>query len=267
MIKIGILSLTQILFIIIIFGILIYLQSQQTLLGNTINIAGKNRYLTTNILYQISEYIGQPNTQSTTTTTTDKNKKINYNNNISKIKVAEQQLDSNIMALKNGGHISDIQLQPIPSEFMNTWNVIYQKWQNLKSTLDKQIYKNSQDKNFNFQNMNSSISNKKSNDFIRQQIYPLTFELINLSDALVTQLGQSAKKNMDNLVLLQFVFGSMIVLLILFILRLVYRMLKPVLMLTKATSEVKKGNLNVSINYKGNNDEFGHCSFNIKSIA
>lgn len=63
---------------------------------------------------------------------------------------------------------------------------------------------------------------------------------------------------MENLVILQFVFGSMIVLLILFILRLVYRMLKPVLMLTKATSEVKKGNLNVSINYKGNNDEFGH---------
>ena len=78
MIKIGILSITQILFIVIIFGILIYLQSQQTLLGNTINIAGKNRYLTTNILYQISEYIGQPNTQSTTTTTTDENKKINY---------------------------------------------------------------------------------------------------------------------------------------------------------------------------------------------
>src|SRR4051794_24976110 len=113
MTKIGILSITQVIFIIIIFGILIYLQSQQTLLGNTINIAGKNRYLTTNILYQISEYLGQPNTQSTIT---DENKEINYNNNISKIKVAEQQLDSNIMALKNGGNISNIQLQPIPSE-------------------------------------------------------------------------------------------------------------------------------------------------------
>ena len=77
MIKIGTLSITQILFIIIIFGILIYLQSQQTLLGNTINIAGKNRYLTTNILYQISEYLSQPNTQSTIT---HENKEINYNN-------------------------------------------------------------------------------------------------------------------------------------------------------------------------------------------
>jgi hypothetical protein len=41
MTKIGVLSLTQILFIVIIFGILIYLHPQQTLLGNTINIAGK----------------------------------------------------------------------------------------------------------------------------------------------------------------------------------------------------------------------------------
>ena len=82
MIKIGILSLIQIFFIIIIFGILTYVQSQQVLLGNTINIAGKNRFLTLNILYEISEYI----TKSTTGAT-------NYNrNDISQIKAAEGQL-------------------------------------------------------------------------------------------------------------------------------------------------------------------------------
>jgi hypothetical protein len=41
----GILALIQIIFIISIFAILIYFQSQQTLLGNTINIAGKGRFL------------------------------------------------------------------------------------------------------------------------------------------------------------------------------------------------------------------------------
>ena len=81
MVKIGILSLIQIFFIIIIFGILTYVQSQQTLLGNTINIAGKNRFLTLNILYEISEYI----TKSTTGAT-------NYNRDgISQIKAAEEQ--------------------------------------------------------------------------------------------------------------------------------------------------------------------------------
>ncbi len=255
-IKIGILSLTQILFIIIIFWILIYLQSQQTLMGNTINIAGKDRYLLSNILYQISEYTGQ------STTTGEKNQ-INYNN-ISIIKSVEQQFDSNMMALKNGGNISNIKIEPIPTEFINKWNVIYQKWQNFKSVLEEQFYNNFQGKDQNFQNINPLITfNKNSIDSIKQQVYPLAFDLINSSDTLVTQLGHSEKKNMDDLVILQIAFGSMNVLLILFILLLVSQMLKPVSLLTNATSEVKKGNLNVSVNYRGD-DEFAFLigSFN-----
>ena len=78
-VKIGILSLVQIIFIIIIFSILTYVQSQQTLLGNTINIAGKNRFLTLNVLYQATEYM---NMQSLTN---------NGNSCISQIKSAEHQ--------------------------------------------------------------------------------------------------------------------------------------------------------------------------------
>ena len=68
---------------------------------------------------------------------------------------------------------------------------------------------------------------------------------------------------MDDLVILQFVLGTVNVLLILFILFLVDRILKPVSLLTNATSEVKKGNLDVSVNYRGN-DEFAYLigSFN-----
>jgi hypothetical protein len=58
-VKIGLLSLIQIIFIITIFGILTYIQSQQTLLGNTINIAGKNRFLTVNVLYEIPEFLNK----------------------------------------------------------------------------------------------------------------------------------------------------------------------------------------------------------------
>src|SRR5580765_5701588 len=122
MVKIGILSLIQIFFIIIIFGILTYVQSQQTLLGNTINIAGKNRFLTLNILYEISEYI----TKSTTGAT-------NYNrNDISQIKAAEGQLENNIITLKEGGKTSGIELEPLSPEFTNTCNTIYEKWTELK---------------------------------------------------------------------------------------------------------------------------------------
>ncbi len=84
-VKIGILSLVQIIFIIIIFSVLTYIQSQQTLLGNTINIAGKNRFLTLNVLYEAIDYL---NVQSPTN---------NYNTDISQIKSAEPSAQSLIL--------------------------------------------------------------------------------------------------------------------------------------------------------------------------
>jgi hypothetical protein len=53
--KIGVLAAIIIVFIISSFAVLAYFQSQQTLLGNSINIAGKNRFLTMNVLFQTSE--------------------------------------------------------------------------------------------------------------------------------------------------------------------------------------------------------------------
>jgi hypothetical protein len=55
--KIGVLAAIIIVFIISSFAILTYFQSQRTFLGNSINIAGKNRFLTMNVLFQTSEYL------------------------------------------------------------------------------------------------------------------------------------------------------------------------------------------------------------------
>jgi hypothetical protein len=69
-------------------------------LGKTINIADKDRFLTSNLLYQIADFISK----SMTTTTT------NYtSNNILQIKAAEKQMESNLMILKNGGNTSNMQ--------------------------------------------------------------------------------------------------------------------------------------------------------------
>ena len=53
-----------------------------TYLGNSINIAGKNRFLTSNVMYQVSEYVPEDKTK-----------------NSSKINSAINQLESNIFAL------------------------------------------------------------------------------------------------------------------------------------------------------------------------
>ncbi len=53
--------------------------------------------------------------------------------------------------------------------------------------------------------------------------------------------------------------------LIVFVLFLVGRILKPISMLTKATSDIKKGNLLVSVRYKGR-DEFSALAESFNSM-
>jgi hypothetical protein len=55
--KITLLVLIEILLIVSSFGTLVYFQSEQSSLGNSINIAGKNRYLTANVLLQTEKYL------------------------------------------------------------------------------------------------------------------------------------------------------------------------------------------------------------------
>src|SRR5919206_2737410 len=79
--KIGVLVVIQIIFILTSFSILSYYESQGTYLGNSINIAGKNRFLTSNLMLQISEYFLEGNTSD-----------------VSKINLAMNELESNILA-------------------------------------------------------------------------------------------------------------------------------------------------------------------------
>ena len=263
MTKIGILSVIQILFIIIIFGILTYVQSQQTLLGNSINIAGKNRFLTLNILYDISEYLTQSAESGASYGT----------NNNSQIKAAENQLESNIMTLKEGGKTSGIELEPLPPKFTNTWNTVQEKWAKLKTALYDQLYKNAEEQSHESINKNvkQAAANTTTNNALKQEFVPMAIDLINSSDILVTDLSQGVKKYLNDVVILQTIFGVMNGLLILFILFLVGRLLKPVSLLTRATSEVKKGNLDVSISHRGKDelsvlaDSFNSMVLTIKS--
>ena len=79
-------------------------------------------------------------------------------------------------------------------------------------------------------------------------------DLIASSDALVTQLGLQTDKNSQNLIILQIIFGILIIGILVLILYLVARMLRPIFDLTQATSEIKKGNYDVSVRQKGSDE-------------
>ena len=78
--KIAILVIIQVIFIITSFSILSYYESQGTYLGNSINIAGKNRFLTSNLMLQTLEYFFEGSS----------------GNDVSKINSAIDQLETNI---------------------------------------------------------------------------------------------------------------------------------------------------------------------------
>ena len=249
--RIGILVFIQIFFIIISLVILSYYQSQMTYLGNSINIAGKNRFLTSNLMLSTTEYFAE------------------NSGNISNVDTASDQLESNILILKNGGKTSDINLKPLPSEFSKDWDDIYQKWILLKTILSNNVLKESQINNpvGGVVTISSSFSSSSSTPLdknIKTILEAEALSLVNSSNVLVTKLGEYTKNSSQNTIFLQILFAVLnIGVITAFILYIIRKILKPITALTTATSEVKRGNLEVVVRSKLNGDEL---SFLIESF-
>jgi len=245
--KIGTLILIQIIFIISSFIILTYYQSQSTYLGNSINIAGKNRFLTSNLMFSIAEYFMDNNSDS------------------SKINNAIDQLESNIIVLKQGGKTSDIDLKPLPPEFSNEWYNIYQKWRLLKTSLANTIIKENQIINSAVlvttpTTTTSSSPPEKQIDILIKTIQTGALPLVNSSNVLVTKLGEYSKNSSQHSIFLHELFALLnIGVITAFVIYLSKKILKPIFALTTATSAVTKGNLDVYVKTKGN-DELSRLS-------
>jgi signal transduction histidine kinase len=254
--RIGILVFIQIFFIIISLVILSYYQSQMTYLGNSINIAGKNRFLASNLMLSTTEYFAE------------------NSGNISKVDTAIDQLESNILILKNGGETSDINLKPLPSEFSKDWDDIYQKWILLKTILSNNILKESQINNpvrGGIVTISSSFSSSSSiplDKNIKTILEAEALSLVNSSNVLVTKLGEYTKNSSQNTIFLQILFAVFnIGVITAFILYIIRKILKPIFALTTATSEVKRGNLEVAVKSKVNGDELAFLSESFNSMV
>ena len=221
--KIVIFVCIQIMFIVSSFIILSYYQSQMTYLGNSLNIAVTNRFLTSNLILHTSEYLLEGREGS--------------NKEVSRIKMAIKQLESNIVMLKQGGKVGGIDLKPLPVEFLNEWNEIYQKWVSVKKNVTNNLVKLNE----------TSNSEKAIDNFI--EIMPETeiWSLIDLSNLLITKLGEYVKNNSEYSLFTQRIFIVIdISVITAFMLYLARKVLKPIFALSIATSKVRKVNPNVT---------------------
>jgi hypothetical protein len=97
-----------------------------TYLANSIHIAGKNSFLTSNLMFSTAEYFMENSSET------------------SKVDSAIVLLESNILTLKDGGKISGIDLKPLPPDFSRDWDDVYQKWILLKTILTNNVLKQNQ---------------------------------------------------------------------------------------------------------------------------
>ncbi|MDQ6866725.1 MAG: ATP-binding protein [Thermoproteota archaeon] len=237
--KIGILVGIQIVFVISNIAILAYFESQGALLGNSVNIAGKNRFLTYNVLVQTLKYLSGFSS-------------------VSAVNIAMSNFESNLLVLREGGNASPtIELNPLPSQYLDLWKATDTNWQKYKKYIIDNIIKPSQ---------TGAQQPPTSNLNLITELQSLALSLISSSDTLVTALGNGVKTNAHNLTILEIALGILNIAILMSILYLIIRILRPIFSLTRATAEVKKGNLNVSVNRKGN-DELTTLSESFNSMV
>jgi len=271
--KIALLAAIIIVFIISSFATLAYFQSKQTLLGNSINIAGKNRFLTMNVLFQTSEYLnGVFSSSSSSPSSFSSQLSLSTSDNtLSKLNDAINKLGTNLLILREGGKTSNnIELKPLPSNFLDSWKIINNDWGRFKTFITDKVVKPAEKqqqallKTTTTTTVPSNVTRTTASSAAAAKIYQstktdlesLAANLIDSSDRLVTQLGVDSAKNSLNVMLLGIFFGIMNIGVVLLILYFVKNVLKPISALTRATSEIKKGNLDVSIEqrHKGNDE-------------
>ncbi len=106
--KIVSLVMLQIMLIAASFIIIIHFESQTAFAGNAVNVAGKNRLLTSTVLVELHHALF-------------------YNQTHDTVKASLEDLYENIMLLKEGGQ-SPMDIRPLPDRFDADWNAIHEKF-------------------------------------------------------------------------------------------------------------------------------------------
>ncbi|HKO41290.1 MAG TPA: HAMP domain-containing sensor histidine kinase, partial [Nitrososphaeraceae archaeon] len=102
---------------------------------------------------------------------------------------------------------------------------------------------------------------------LKTKLEPNTYSLLNSSKELITDLDEFVKGDVQNSLFLQKLFEFFnIAIITALVVYFVIKILKPVFVLTNATSEVIRGNFNVSIISKGNGDELSILSDSFNSM-
>ena len=141
-----------------------------------------------------------------------------------------------------------IDLKPLPKEFLEDWNIIYQKWISLKTSIANNIIKADDE---------IITSSEKSIDKGKKAaIETEALSLIDSSNLLVTKLSDYLKSNSEYSLFIQGIFIILnIAVTAAFVLYLIMKISKPIISLNSALSELARETLNLIGQSKDNHND------------
>jgi signal transduction histidine kinase len=189
--KIAIIVGIQIAIILVSFVILELFESQKLFLGNSVNIAGKNRFYTMLVLNDVkSTYIGGALTANPISTL--------------------QTYEDNLKLLRYGGMQKEAQLSSLDEKFHPQWNSIHD------------LFVSYQTKVRGFVQIDANVN--RDTELI--EISKLANELAEQNDILTIELGLEVQKLTTNLIWLQIFLSATNIGMHVFMIRLIYLILK-----------------------------------------
>lgn len=189
--KISVIIAIQIAIILSSFLSLQALESEKTFLGNAVNVAGKDRFLTANVLVKLQNYnIGGESQE----------------NLILELK----NYENNLMFLKNGGSESGLKIDPLDTKFQPQWEVIYNSFVKYNEKITE------------FIRSEPDIDTKSK----LLEINQIAEKLVEQNDSLTLDLGLEVEKLSSNLILLQITLAITNIMVHLFMMWLILKILR-----------------------------------------
>ncbi len=191
--KISLLIFIQIVLLLASFVILTFYESQNTFLGNSVNVAGKNGFFVEEIELQISKYLLGPPFVGTPLNSLG-------------------MLNDNLNFLKTGGTLHGIEISPLPTEFDDSWDTLHDEYLNFAILVKKIADKK------------DAIGIISDDDLI--EIDTSKNQIIELSDDMVNSLSNFSKTRSENLIMMQVIITSVNITTHIFLIIIIVRILK-----------------------------------------
>ncbi len=189
--KIALLVVIQITLIAVSFLIVESFESQKIFAGNSVNIVGKNRFLTEMVLNDVKDYyIGGKLTGDP----------------ISALAIYEK----NLQLLKTGGIQNNINLSPLPEEFHGQWENINNLYLDYKTKIQSFV--------------ESDSTNYRETKLV--EISNLADKLVGQNDILTVQLSLEVQKLTTKLIWLETLLAIINIGALLFMIKMIYNTLK-----------------------------------------